>query len=73
MTSDRDPADSPEPEQAFSQQADLPQVGFWWEFAEFLLHNKKWWLIPLLLVLALLTLFAFLGSSPLAPFIYPIF
>lgn len=48
-------------------------MGFWREFAEFLVHNKKWWLVPLLLVLALLTLVVFLSGSPLAPFIYPIF
>ncbi len=44
------------------------------EFILFIKHEKKWWLIPLLLVLlvvGLLLLFA--SSSPLAPFLYPLF
>lgn len=57
----------------FSKEAERPPIGFWREFAEFLSQTKKWWLIPLLLALALLTLVAMLSGSPLAPFIYPIF
>ena len=44
------------------------------EFILFIKHEKKWWLIPLLLVLLLVTaLVAFASTSPLAPFIYPLF
>ena len=40
------------------------------EFLSFLKQEKKWWLIPLvLLMLAGLMLFS--GSSVLAPFMYP--
>jgi presenilin-like A22 family membrane protease len=43
------------------------------EFLVFLRQEKKWWLIPLLLLLlALGALAIFSSSSPLAPFIYPL-
>lgn len=44
------------------------------EFFLFIKQEKKWWLIPLiavLLVVGALVLFA--GSSPIAPFLYPLF
>jgi hypothetical protein len=44
------------------------------EFFLFVRHEKKWWLVPLLAVLLLVgALIVFAGSSPLAPFIYPLF
>jgi len=42
------------------------------EFLSFLKQEKKWWLIPLVLVLLMLAgLILFSGSSVLAPFMYP--
>lgn len=44
------------------------------EFAEFLMHNKKWWLAPIIIVLLLLgALIIFAEGSALAPFIYTLF
>ena len=43
------------------------------EFFHFLKHNKKWWLLPILLVLLLLGLAVLLGGTAVAPFIYPLF
>ncbi|MHC4291540.1 MAG: DUF5989 family protein [Planctomycetota bacterium] len=43
------------------------------EFLEFLKHNKKWWLLPIILILLGLGLLVLLSSSALAPFIYPLF
>ncbi len=44
------------------------------EFFLFIKEEKKWWLIPLIAVLLLVVgLIAFAGSSPLAPFLYPLF
>ena len=44
------------------------------EFFEFLRKEKKWWLMPLAIVLLLLGLFMLLSaSSPLAPLLYPLF
>jgi hypothetical protein len=44
------------------------------EFFAFIKHEKKWWMIPLVAVLLLMSaLILFAGSSPLAPFVYPLF
>jgi hypothetical protein len=44
------------------------------EFFAFIRHEKKWWMIPLIVVLlAIGALILFASSSPLAPFIYPLF
>ncbi len=43
------------------------------EFIHFVFENKKWWLIPILLVLSLVGLLAILGSTGAAPFIYTLF
>ncbi|MFH0980804.1 MAG: DUF5989 family protein [Planctomycetota bacterium] len=44
------------------------------EFVAFIRHEKKWWMIPLVVVLLLVgALILFAGSSPLAPFVYPLF
>ncbi len=44
------------------------------EFMAFLKHEKKWWLLPLiLLLLGLGALLVFAEGSVLAPFIYPFF
>ncbi|MHC9541162.1 MAG: DUF5989 family protein [Vulcanimicrobiota bacterium] len=44
------------------------------EFLGFLVQNKKWWLIPLILILLILSfLIIFSEGSALAPFIYTLF
>jgi hypothetical protein len=44
------------------------------EFFAFVAHEKKWWMIPLVAVLLVVGgLILFASSSPLAPFIYPLF
>ncbi len=58
----------------FARAAEQPRIGLVREFLQFLAHNKKWWMIPLLLVIALLAGLILLGSNPaIAPFIYSIF
>lgn len=42
------------------------------EFWDFLKNNKKWWLLPILLILALLFILVLINGSPLAPLIYPL-
>ena len=44
-----------------------------YEFAYFLAENKKWWLAPIILVLAGVGLLVLLGSTGAAPFIYTLF
>jgi len=43
------------------------------ELLELMRTNKKWWLLPLLVVLLLMGVLVALSSSPVAPFIYTIF
>jgi len=44
------------------------------EFWDFLRHRKKYWLLPIVLVLLLLGLvIALTANSALAPFIYTVF
>ncbi len=44
------------------------------EFWQFLKTNKKFWLIPIVLILVLLgTLLIFVQGSAVAPFIYTLF
>ena len=60
-------------EDQFSQQAKGPQIGLVAEFVHFLLHNKKWWITPIVLVLLAFGLLIILGGSTAAPFIYTLF
>ena len=43
------------------------------EFWAFLAQNKKWWLVPILIVMLLLGVLIFLSSTAAAPFIYTLF
>jgi hypothetical protein len=67
------PEDRSQEVAAFRSAAETPQPGFFVEFWQFLLHNKKWWLLPILLVLLAVGVLAALSATPLAPFIYTLF
>ena len=56
----------------FERRADEAQPGLIAEFVDFLLHNKKWWLTPIILVLVLFGVLVILGGSGMMPFIYPL-
>jgi hypothetical protein len=44
------------------------------DYFQFLRHEKKWWMLPIVMLLLLLGLLVlFTQGSPLAPFIYTIF
>lgn len=43
------------------------------DFVQFLAHNKKWWLIPIILAMLAIGLLLVLKTSALAPFIYTLF
>ena len=43
------------------------------EFWMFLTENKKWWLLPIVIVLGLVGVLAVLSSTAAAPFIYTLF
>ena len=44
-----------------------------WEFLQLLKHNKKYWLIPLMLIMLAFGLLIAVGSTAAAPFIYTLF
>lgn len=57
----------------FARQAAAPSAGIISEFIQFLKHNKKWWLLPIVLVLLTIGVLVVLGGTALAPFIYTLF
>ena len=62
------------PKSDFEKAADeQPRGGFIGEFLGFLRQNKKWWLVPVLIMLLIFGLLIFLSGTGLAPFIYTLF
>jgi hypothetical protein len=57
----------------FERQAETATPGLAAEFIDFVLHNKKWWLIPIIVVLLMLGLLVLLSGTGAAPFIYTLF
>jgi hypothetical protein len=43
------------------------------ELVDFLAHNKKWYLIPVVLAMLLLGILIILGATGAAPFVYTLF
>lgn len=43
------------------------------EFYQFLMQNKKFWLVPILFVMLLLSVLIFFSGSAVAPFVYTLF
>jgi hypothetical protein len=57
----------------FLNRAEEASPGIAREFIDFLRFNKKWWLIPIVVMLLLIGLLSLLSTTALAPFIYPLF
>lgn len=53
--------------------AEQSRPGFIPELWGFLKHNKKWWLIPIIVCLLLFGALILLSGTGLAPFIYTLF
>ena len=53
--------------------AQTHNVGMLRELWEFLSTNKKWWLLPILLVMGLFSLLILLSGTGVAPIIYTLF
>lgn len=73
MNNQQLPDPSPTPNDDFARQAVESSPGIVREFGQFLVENKKWWLIPILVAVGLITVLVAASSSPLAPLIYPLF
>ena len=71
---DKEPKNAENQSGGFAEQADMQAPSFLRELWDFVCHNKKWWLIPIIVVLLLLGILVLLtANSALAPFIYAIF
>lgn len=60
-------------EEDFAKQAKGRRNSLAMELVDFLKHNKKWWLVPIIICMMLLGTLVALGSSGAAPFIYTLF
>lgn len=61
------------PENEFEKAAQQKQQSLVSEFIAFLKQNKKFWLLPLIIIMLLLAGLLFLTSTAAAPFIYTLF
>lgn len=59
--------------ETFEQAAGARRTSLPGEFWQFLIHNKKWWLLPIFVVFLLFGVLMLLGGTAAAPFIYTIF
>lgn len=57
----------------FEKSGGQKDIGLFGEFVGMMKQNKKYWLIPLVLILLLFGVLIILGSSAAAPFIYTLF
>ncbi len=57
----------------FEQEGDERPLTLVEEFWMFIVENKKWWMIPILLSFGLIGLLAALSTTGAAPFIYTLF
>lgn len=62
-----------DPDDDFRRHAEGKQRGPIAELWVFVLHNKKWWLIPIIVVLVAVGFLAVIGGTGVAPFIYSLF
>lgn len=58
---------------AFEREAEQRQPRLAGELWGFVMANKKWWMIPILVMVLGLGLIVFLGGTAAAPFIYTLF
>ena len=66
-------ASKPPERPSLERLAETEQPSILVEFLDFLRDNKKWWLLPLLIVLGLFGILTALASTGAAPFIYTLF
>ena len=62
-----------EPTNEFEQAGKQRPDSLWSEYLYFLRHNKKWWLLPILVVFGLLGGLVMASGSGLLPWIYALF
>ena len=63
----------PETKKSFAEAGEEKERTLLVEIFSFLRHNKKWWLLPIVLVLLAFGILLLLGTTGAAPFIYTLF
>jgi Family of unknown function (DUF5989) len=58
---------------SFEREAGAGRASLMSELVQFIVQNKKWWLVPIVIVLAIFGVLMLLGSTAAAPFIYTLF
>jgi hypothetical protein len=66
-------ADRSERPDEFERLARQDQPGIAAEFLAFLRENKKWWMLPILILIGLSSLLVILAGTGAAPFLYTLF
>jgi ATP-dependent Zn protease len=66
------PDETTEQARRFADEAGRRRKGALGELVDFLRHNKKWWLAPIVIMLLLVGVLVVLGGTVLAPLIYPL-
>jgi hypothetical protein len=61
------------PDDEFSRAASERPTTFIGEFWQFVRHNKKWWLTPIIVTLLLVAVLIFLAGSGGGPLVYTLF
>ena len=62
-----------EKESALAELAEGREAGIVREYLDFLIHTRKWWLLPIVVLLALAAGLVVLAGTGAAPFIYALF
>jgi hypothetical protein len=59
---------------SFREASEEKELTLAQEISRMLKHNKKYWMIPMLIILVLVSVIVILGANPAtAPFIYSLF
>ena len=65
--------DDPQTDETFRSLAQTSQPGLIRELVDFMVHNKRWWLVPMIVVLLILGLMIVATSSAIIPAFYMLF
>jgi hypothetical protein len=61
------------PSKSFREAGESKELSLWQEIEQMLRHNKKYWMIPLIVILLAFGVLLILGATSAAPFIYTLF
>jgi hypothetical protein len=71
--SNTDPSKPDHFQSEFESLSQEPQRGMMGEFVDFLGENRKWWMLPMIIVFGLMGALLLLSGTAIAPFIYTLF